>query len=90
MRRPLRAALALVTAALLACCALTAQAARIGVLSNKNAEQVAADFQAKIPSHDFSGVDVGAGPPSLSARARLGTVVGGCYFSRTRERRWSV
>jgi hypothetical protein len=64
--RPLRAALALVTAATLACIALSAQAARIGVLSNKNADQVASDFQTKIPNHSFTGVDVGAGAPPLS------------------------
>jgi hypothetical protein len=66
LRRPLRSALALVTASMLACAALSAQAARIGVLSNKNADAVAADFENRIPSHRFTGVDVGAGPPPLA------------------------
>lgn len=66
LRRPLRTALALVTASMLACMALCAQAARIGVLSNKNADAVATDFGTRIPSHRFTGVDVGAGAPPLS------------------------
>src|SRR5205085_11565996 len=64
--RPLRVAALLVTASTLACAALGAQAARIGVLSNKNADAVAADFQTKIPGHAFTGVDVGAGAPPLA------------------------
>lgn len=66
MRRPSRSALLLVTAAILALGAPTAYAARIGVLSNKNFNETAGDFQAKIPGHTFTGVDVSSGAPTLA------------------------
>jgi hypothetical protein len=46
--------------------ASNALAARIGVLSNKHADIVAADFAAHIPGHTFTAVDVSGGPPSLN------------------------
>ncbi|HEY1329488.1 MAG TPA: hypothetical protein VGI14_21320 [Casimicrobiaceae bacterium] len=66
LRRPARAALLLLGAFALALIAQAASAARIGVLSNKNFAETANDFQAKIPGHTFTGIDVGAGPPPLS------------------------
>lgn len=42
-----------------------ALAARIGVLSNKYAAETANDFNARIPQHTFTAVDVGGGPPPV-------------------------
>lgn len=67
MRRPVRSALLLLTAAAFGLAALPAQAARIGVLSNKNFAETASDFQAKIPGHAFTAIDVAAGPPTLAS-----------------------
>jgi hypothetical protein len=44
----------------------TAHAARVGVLSNSYFNETAADFNAKIPGHTFTGVDVSATVPTLS------------------------
>ncbi len=44
-----------------------AQAARIGVLSNRYSSQAAADFNAQLTGHTFTGVDVGAGAPALAS-----------------------
>jgi hypothetical protein len=45
--------------------AAPAQAARVGVLSNRDFTQVASDFGTKIAGHTFTGVDVGTATPSL-------------------------
>jgi IPTL-CTERM motif len=45
----------------------SAQAARIGVLSNNYAAATAADFGSKIPGHVFTGVDTSTSVPTLSA-----------------------
>src|SRR4029077_14142187 len=49
-------------------CALatTAQAARVGLLSNTLAAQTAADYSAHVPGHTFTGVDVSASVPLLT------------------------
>ncbi|MEP7061269.1 MAG: hypothetical protein ABI881_02670 [Betaproteobacteria bacterium] len=57
---------ALVSFALLAA-ALPASAARIGVLSNRNADVVANDFAAHFSGHAFTAVDVSGGPPDLAS-----------------------
>ena len=44
-----------------------AQAARIGVLTNKYAAETAADFNARIPGHTFTGVDLTLGVPTLAS-----------------------
>jgi hypothetical protein len=67
VRRRIRAALLLVGAAIWALGAPAAHAARIGVLSNKNFNETAGDFQIKIPGHSFTPIDVSSGPPPLSA-----------------------
>lgn len=66
VRRRFPSALLLLATLTLALGAPVAQAARVGVLSNKNFDETAADFQVKIPGHTFTGVDVSAGPPALS------------------------
>jgi hypothetical protein len=66
-RRPFRAALLIVGAAIWALAMPAAHAARIGVLSNKNFNETAGDFGSNIPSHTFTGVDVSSGPPTLSS-----------------------
>jgi hypothetical protein len=43
-----------------------ADAARVGVLSNNYFNETAADFNAKIPGHTFTGVDVSATVPTLA------------------------
>ena len=47
--------------------AASAFAARVAVLSNNFSAETAADFNAKIPGHTFTGVDVSASVPALSA-----------------------
>jgi len=44
-----------------------AQAARIGVLSNKFALETAANFNARIAGHTFTGVDLSLGTPALAS-----------------------
>jgi hypothetical protein len=50
-------------------CALAtaAQAARVAVLSNTLASETAADYNAKIPGHTFTGIDVSSTVPDLPA-----------------------
>ena len=57
---------ALALAALWAVASGTADAARVGVLSNSYFNETAADFNAKIPGHTFTGVDVSTTVPALS------------------------
>src|SRR5258705_9143946 len=45
--------------------ATSAQASRVGVLSNNYAGATAADFATKIPGHTFTGVDTSAVLPAL-------------------------
>lgn len=66
VRRPLRSALFLLAAFVWAFGPAAAHAARIGVLSNKNFDETAGDFQIKIPGHTFTGIDVSSGPPALA------------------------
>jgi hypothetical protein len=47
--------------------AAPASAARVGVLSNKFANETAADFNARIPSHTFTAVDTSSVVPTLSS-----------------------
>jgi hypothetical protein len=47
--------------------ATTAQAARIGVLSNTLAAATAVDYATKIPGHAFIGIDVSSSVPTLDA-----------------------
>lgn len=49
----------------LACLALPAQAARVGILANRYATQTAADFGNRIPAHTFTGVDTSVVLPTL-------------------------
>jgi len=46
---------------------LPADAARIGILSNQNADATAADFAARLTGHTFTPVDVGTLTPSLDS-----------------------
>lgn len=57
-----------VLAAVFVGCALTAtaHAARIGILSNTLAAETAADYNAKIAGHTFTGVDVSSTVPPLA------------------------
>ena len=57
---------AVALAALLAATSGTADAARVGVLSNNYFNETAADFNAKVPGHTFTGVDVSTTVPTLS------------------------
>jgi len=66
VRHPIRAAVLLLTAALLALATLPASAARVAILSNKYFNETAADFNAKIPGHTFTAFNVSGGPPALS------------------------
>ena len=43
-----------------------AEAARVAVLSNKNADFVAGDFAAHMSGHQFTAIDVSGGPPALA------------------------
>jgi hypothetical protein len=45
----------------------SAQAARVAVLANSGAATTATDFQAQIPGHVFTAIDVTSGPPALDA-----------------------
>jgi hypothetical protein len=56
-----------IVALLLAAGAGPADAARVGVLSNRYFNQGAADFNARLAGHTFTGVDVSAGAPTLSS-----------------------
>jgi hypothetical protein len=47
--------------------ATTAQAARVGVLSNNYAAATATDFATNIPGHTFTGIDTSAAVPALPA-----------------------
>jgi hypothetical protein len=47
--------------------ATSAQASRVGVLSNNYAAATAADFATNVPGHTFTGVDTAAGVPTLPA-----------------------
>jgi hypothetical protein len=58
---------AVALAALLAAASGAANAARVGVLSNSYFNETAADFNAKIPGHTFTAVDVSTTVPTLSA-----------------------
>jgi len=58
-------ALAVLLLAVLA--APAALAARVGILSNKYATETAADFNARIPVHTFTGIDTGGGIPTLGS-----------------------
>lgn len=64
----LRALVARTCVALVGAAALTApvHAARVGILSNKYAAETAADFNARIPAHKFTGVDVSGAAPTLT------------------------
>jgi hypothetical protein len=42
-------------------------AARVGILSNRYAIETAADFNAKIPGHTFSGIDTSSAIPTLDS-----------------------
>ena len=73
MKTALSPALARLTAACamfavftVALAATSAQAARVGVLSNNYAAATAADFTAKIAGHTFTGVDTSAAIPTLA------------------------
>ncbi len=62
----------------LACAAFTfaaaqaadADAARVGVLSNKYFAETAADFNANVGGHTFTGIDVSAATPTLAVTYR--------------------
>lgn len=47
--------------------AVPAQAARVGILSNKYATETAADFNVRIPSHTFTAVDTASAVPTLGS-----------------------
>ncbi len=49
----------------LAFLAAPAEAARVGILTNRYATQTAADFANRIPSHTFTGVDTASVSPTL-------------------------
>ena len=52
---------------LVAVAAPAAFAARVGILSNKYATETAADFNARIPGHTFTGIDTSAALPTLGS-----------------------
>ncbi len=58
---------ALAVLLLVALAAPAALAARVGILSNKYATETAADFNARIPGHSFTGVDTGSALPTLAS-----------------------
>jgi hypothetical protein len=60
----LPAVIACAVAFVVAVASTGAQAARVGVLANKNAQAVAADFTARIAGHTFTAVDLSTGTPS--------------------------
>ncbi len=64
--RPLRAGCLLVAASILVLASASALAARVGVLSNKYAPETAADFNAHIAGHTFTGIDTATAMPSLA------------------------
>ncbi len=63
LHRAVACAVLLVAAAL----AAPAQAARVGVLSNRFFAQTAADFTTQIPGHTFTGIDVSGSVPTLGS-----------------------
>jgi hypothetical protein len=67
MQFSLRLALAALVSFASLAVTLPASAARVGVLSNKNADFVANDFAAHLPAHTFTAVDVSGGPPDLAS-----------------------
>ncbi len=66
MQFSLRLALAAVISLASWVTALPAEAARVAVLSNKNADFVAGDFTANVAGHQFTAIDVSGGPPDLA------------------------
>lgn len=67
MQFSLRLALAAVISfASLAAVSFPAEAVRVGVLSNRNADFVAGDFTTNLHGHVFTSVDVSGGPPDLA------------------------
>jgi hypothetical protein len=63
----LRAFAVLLTFALGWSAAQVASAARVGILSNKYATETAADFNARIPAHAFTGIDTSTAIPTLGS-----------------------
>ena len=65
---PLRAGLSGVLALFLTLALLAppAQAARVGILTNRYATQTASDFGNRMPSHTFTGIDTSVALPTLS------------------------
>jgi len=62
-----RRALACVAFTFAAAQAADADAARVGVLSNKYFAETAADFSTNVGGHTFTGIDVSAATPTLAA-----------------------
>jgi hypothetical protein len=68
MTKPfIRRAIACAALALAATLAADADAARVGVLSNRYFAETAADFNANVGGHTFTGIDVGGSAPSLAS-----------------------
>jgi hypothetical protein len=61
------AALAVVAAVAASLTSGLTEAARVGVLSNNHSAETAADFNAKITGHTFTGINVGASVPTLAS-----------------------
>jgi hypothetical protein len=74
LRHPIRAAVLLLTAAILVA-ATPAQAARIAVLSNKYFAETAADFNGKIPSHTFTAFNTANGPPAAATLQQFDAIL---------------
>ncbi len=66
MKPTIRRALACAAFAFAAAQAADAGAARVGVLSNKFFNETAADFNANVGGHTFTGIDVGTATPLLA------------------------
>ena len=66
LKPTLRRALVWAAFTFVAAQAADADAARVGVLSNKFFAETAADFNANVGGHSFTGIDVGAVPPLLA------------------------
>jgi hypothetical protein len=75
--RSLRAATARALFVLLAAAAAAAPAfaARVGILSNKYATETAADFNARIPNHVFTGIDTSGTVPTLQSLSQSYDVI---------------
>jgi hypothetical protein len=67
MIRPLKAVAATALIAAASVLSLPADAARVGVLSNRWSAETAANFNARIPAHTFTGVDVSSSTPTLAS-----------------------